>query len=82
MTTGDSDITGVLLAGGQSRRMGGGDKGLLQFGDGTMLGHVIDRFAPQVGRLVLNANGDPARFSAWPRASKRSSRCQLDRSAG
>lgn len=65
MTTGDSDIAGVLLAGGLSRRMGGGDKGLLRFGDGTMLGHVMARFAPQVGRLVLNANGDPARFAAF-----------------
>lgn len=45
--------------------MGGGDKGLLRFGDGTMLGRVIARFAPQVGRLVLNANGDPARFAEF-----------------
>lgn len=59
------DIVGVLLAGGQSRRMGGGDKGLLKFGTGTMLGHVISRFAPQVGTLVLNANGDPARFASF-----------------
>lgn len=65
MTTKPSDIAGVLLAGGQSRRMGGGDKGLLRFGDGTMLGHVIARFAPQVGPLVLNANGDPARFAEF-----------------
>jgi molybdenum cofactor guanylyltransferase len=65
VTEGQDDITGVLLAGGQSRRMGGGDKGLLAFGQGTMLGHVISRFAPQVGRLVLNANGDPARFAEF-----------------
>lgn len=65
MKTAQDDIAGVLLAGGQSRRMGGGDKGLLRFGEGTMLGHVIGRFAPQVGRLVLNANGDAARFSAF-----------------
>ena len=65
MTITHNDIAGVLLAGGQSRRMGGGDKGLLGFGQGTMLGHVIDRFAPQVGKLVLNANGDPARFAAF-----------------
>jgi molybdopterin-guanine dinucleotide biosynthesis protein A len=45
--------------------MGGGDKGLLRFGQGTMLGHVAARLAPQVGRLVINANGDPARFSAF-----------------
>ena len=63
MTVRLDDITGVLLAGGQSRRMGGGDKGLLSFGKDTMLGHVIERLAGQVGRLVLNANGDPARFA-------------------
>ena len=65
MTDSQDDITGVLLAGGQSRRMGGGDKGLLAFGQGTMLGHVVSRFAPQVCKLVLNANGDPARFAAF-----------------
>jgi molybdopterin-guanine dinucleotide biosynthesis protein A len=65
MVTDQSDITGVLLAGGQSRRMGGGDKGLLKFGNDTMLGHVIGRFKSQVGKLVINANGDPARFSQF-----------------
>ncbi|MFN3662152.1 molybdenum cofactor guanylyltransferase MobA [Yoonia sp.] len=54
---------GVILAGGLATRMGGGDKGLLALGDSTILGHVIARFAPQVGGLALNANGDPARFS-------------------
>ena len=54
---------GVILAGGQATRMGGGDKGLLPLGDSTILGHVIDRFAPQVAGLALNANGDPARFA-------------------
>ena len=56
-------ITGVVLAGGQSRRMGGGDKGLLELAGKCMLGHVIDRLSPQVGRLVINANGDPQRFA-------------------
>jgi molybdopterin-guanine dinucleotide biosynthesis protein A len=66
-----SKPTGLLLAGGQSRRMseaftdGRGDKGLLEIGGKTMLGHVIDRLAPQAGRLVINANGDPARFAAF-----------------
>lgn len=60
-------VAGVLLAGGQSRRMfaggaGSGDKGALPLGDRPMLAHVIDRLAPQVDRLVLNANGDPRRF--------------------
>ena len=53
---------GVVLAGGQARRMGGGDKGLLMLGGKTVLAHVIDRLEPQVAAIVLNANGDPARF--------------------
>ena len=58
---------GVILAGGQARRMGGGDKGLLMLGGKTVLAHVIDRLAPQVAGLALNANGDPARFgNAYP----------------
>ncbi|MGR3434014.1 MAG: molybdenum cofactor guanylyltransferase MobA [Shimia sp.] len=56
---------GVILAGGQARRMGGGDKALLRLGGRTLLDHVIDRLAPQVDGLALNANGDPARFAAW-----------------
>ncbi|NCO21234.1 MAG: molybdenum cofactor guanylyltransferase MobA [Rhodobacterales bacterium] len=55
---------GVILAGGLARRMGGGDKGLLPLGRGTILSHVIDRLQPQVAGLALNANGDPARFAA------------------
>lgn len=53
---------GVILAGGLATRMGGGDKGLLQLGDSSILDHVIARFEPQVAKLALNANGNPARF--------------------
>ncbi|WP_159806669.1 molybdenum cofactor guanylyltransferase MobA [Litoreibacter roseus] len=53
---------GVILAGGQSTRMGGGDKGLLCLGDRPLLDRVIDRFQPQVCELALNANGNPGRF--------------------
>lgn len=56
--------TGVVLAGGLSRRMGGGDKGLVDIGGKTMLGCVVERLRPQVGRLIINANGDPERFEA------------------
>ena len=56
--------TGVVLAGGLSRRMGGGDKGLLDIGGETMLGRVVGRLRPQVGRLILNANGDAGRFAS------------------
>lgn len=61
----DSDVTGVLLAGGRSSRMGGHDKGLLEIGGKPMLLHVLSRLRPQVGRIVINANGDPARFSGY-----------------
>jgi molybdopterin-guanine dinucleotide biosynthesis protein A len=53
----------VLLAGGQSRRMGGGDKCLRMLGGRPLLEHIIERAAPQVSRLILNANGDPERFA-------------------
>lgn len=56
---------GVVLAGGLSRRMGGGDKGLLALGPDTMLAHVVRCLTPQVTALALNANGDPARFAAF-----------------
>lgn len=57
------NIVGLLLAGGLSRRMGGGDKTLRRLGDRTLLDHVVDRMRPQVTALILNANGDPTRFA-------------------
>lgn len=75
MTHADSDtlrshVVGVLLAGGQSRRMfadgpGRGDKGLLEIAGKPMLAHVIARLAPQVSAMVINVNGDPARFEGF-----------------
>ncbi|WP_256754458.1 molybdenum cofactor guanylyltransferase MobA [Mesorhizobium sp. Mes31] len=59
------DVVGIILAGGRSRRMGGGDKCLLPLGSGCLLDHVILRLAPQVAPLALSANGDPARFSRF-----------------
>ncbi|SIT81630.1 molybdenum cofactor guanylyltransferase [Pontibaca methylaminivorans] len=56
---------GVILAGGQARRMGGGDKGELDLGGQSLLSRVIGRLAPQVDALALNANGDPARFARY-----------------
>ena len=56
---------GVILAGGQATRMGGGDKGLLPLGDRTILDHVIARLRPQVSGLALNANGDASRFDGF-----------------
>ncbi len=56
-------VAGVILAGGLSRRMGGGDKSLQSIAGSTMLNRVIDRLRPQVSDMALNANGDAARFS-------------------
>ena len=56
---------GVLLAGGRSERMGGGDKTLKLLGGKAMLAHIVARARSQVGELILNANGDPARFAAY-----------------
>ncbi len=65
MTSDLGPIIGVILAGGQSSRMGGGDKGLRGLGDRPLLAHVIARLRPQVERLVLNANGDAARLAGF-----------------
>ncbi len=54
---------GVILAGGQARRMGGGDKCLLPLAGRSILEHVIARLSPQVETVAINANGDPARFA-------------------
>jgi molybdopterin-guanine dinucleotide biosynthesis protein A len=58
-------IPGVLLAGGLARRMGGGDKPMRTIAGKTILERVIARLAPQCDGLILNANGDPARFAAF-----------------
>lgn len=59
------EITGVLLAGGLARRMGGGDKSLRELAGRPLLARVVERVRPQVGPLILNANGDPARFAGF-----------------
>ncbi|MBF0384030.1 MAG: molybdenum cofactor guanylyltransferase [Magnetococcales bacterium] len=58
-----ADITGVILAGGLSRRMNRQEKSFLSLGGNSLLAHVYERLLPQVGKVVLNANGDPARFA-------------------
>ncbi len=56
---------GVILAGGLARRMGGGDKALRVVGGQAVLARLVARLLPQVEQLVLNANGDPARFAEF-----------------
>lgn len=54
---------GLILAGGLARRMGGGDKARIRIGGTTILERVLMRLKPQCRRVVINANGDPARFA-------------------
>jgi molybdopterin-guanine dinucleotide biosynthesis protein A len=61
----EAPVCGIILAGGLARRMGGGDKPLRTIAGKPILVHVIDRLQPQCARLVLNANGDPARFASF-----------------
>ena len=56
---------GLVLAGGLARRMGGGDKGLIRIGGATILERALARVGPQCGGLIINANGDPARFARF-----------------
>lgn len=63
MATEADSIIGVLLAGGLARRMGGGDKPMQTVGGESMLARVVARLSPQCDGLILNANGDPARFA-------------------
>lgn len=61
-TTARGQPAGIILAGGQSRRMGGGDKGLLDLGGRPVIAHVVERLGCA---RAISANGDPARFAAF-----------------
>jgi molybdopterin-guanine dinucleotide biosynthesis protein A len=54
---------GLVLAGGLARRMGGGDKARIRIGGTTILERVLARLTPQCSQVIINANGDPARFA-------------------
>jgi molybdopterin-guanine dinucleotide biosynthesis protein A len=63
-----SAITGIVLAGGQGRRMGGVDKGLVELDGKPLVAHALERLAPQVGAIIVNANQNAERYAAfgWP----------------
>jgi molybdenum cofactor guanylyltransferase len=54
---------GLVLAGGLARRMGGGDKAFIRIGAATILERVLARLSPHCAGMIINANGDPARFA-------------------
>ncbi|NHB78063.1 molybdenum cofactor guanylyltransferase MobA [Rhodobacter calidifons] len=58
-------IFGVILAGGQGRRLGGADKALIPLAGRPLIAHVLDRLEPQVDRVLISANGDPSRFTGF-----------------
>ena len=61
-------ITGVVLAGGLARRMGGEDKGLVPLAGRPMVAHVLEALRPQVGAIVINANRNHERYAAFGHA--------------
>jgi molybdenum cofactor guanylyltransferase len=65
MTTEVAPTLGLVLAGGLARRMGGGDKAMIRIGGATILERVLDRLRPACAEMLLNANGDPARFARF-----------------
>lgn len=61
----NQDITGLILAGGRARRMGGVDKGLVELGGKPLVGHVVERLRPQVERIIINANRNLPEYKNW-----------------
>lgn len=59
------NITGIILAGGQARRMGGAEKGLIDLSGKPIIAHVIARLAPQVGDIIISANRNIARYTSF-----------------
>ena len=61
-------VTGVILAGGEARRMGGRDKGLIEISGRPMIEFIIDAFKPQVDTLLINANRNEERYAGYGHA--------------
>lgn len=65
MSIARADVTGAILCGGRGRRMGGADKGLVEYAGRPLVLHAIERLAPQVATLVINANRNLERYRAF-----------------
>ncbi|WP_459865804.1 molybdenum cofactor guanylyltransferase MobA [Endothiovibrio diazotrophicus] len=71
------EITGILLAGGEGRRVGGADKGLLPFHGRPLVEVVLARLTPQVGRVVISANRNLEQYGGygWPVVADEADHC-------
>lgn len=58
-------LVGLILAGGQGKRLGGRDKALISLAGRPLLDHVLGRLGPQLNQIALSANGDPSRLAAY-----------------
>ncbi|PKO63890.1 MAG: molybdenum cofactor guanylyltransferase MobA [Betaproteobacteria bacterium HGW-Betaproteobacteria-16] len=65
MSTNNMNISGIVLAGGLGRRMGGVDKGLMPFAGKPMIAHVLERLRPQVDEIIISANREIGRYAAY-----------------
>lgn len=65
MTIHKSQITAVILAGGQGRRLGGQDKGLVEYQGKQLIQHVLDTIVPQVDNVLINANRNQELYSEF-----------------
>ncbi|MBU0654034.1 MAG: bifunctional molybdopterin-guanine dinucleotide biosynthesis adaptor protein MobB/molybdopterin molybdotransferase MoeA [Gammaproteobacteria bacterium] len=64
-TLSTADITGVILAGGRGSRMGGQDKGLLEFNGRPLVEHLLDALKPQTSAVLINANRNQERYQTY-----------------
>ena len=60
-----NNVTGLILAGGMGRRMDSRDKGIVEFRGKPLVAHVVDRLAPQVNSLIINANRSLSEYGAF-----------------
>lgn len=65
MTPNEAAISGIVLAGGQARRLGGQDKGLIDLAGQPLIGHVLQRLRPQVREVLISANRNAGRYAAF-----------------
>ena len=59
------DVTGLILAGGRARRMGGVDKGLVILAGKPLMAHVVERLTPQVEQIIISANRNLPEYGSW-----------------